>query len=158
MTAHRFLPFLLLIASISASASPLDGEWEVIWSCKGATGAYSERCAQGARDHFLLDLWSTGKSLCGLHLATAHLGNRVDEGDLLDGGPTITGSIQGDIANVRFRSAWGATGTATIRVVGSRLHWAVLSQAEGESWLPDDAVLLRKPAPLKTESRACTVE
>jgi hypothetical protein len=158
MITNRLILLLPLIASFSVAASPFDGEWEVIWSCEGATGVYAERCAEGFRDFFLLDLWTTANSVCGLHVSTGHLGNRVDEGDLLDGKPTVTGSVDGDVAKVGFRSAWGATGTATIRLEGSRLHWKVLAQHEGESWLPQDAVLLKQPTPSKTESRVCTLQ
>jgi len=158
MFANRLILLLPLIASFSVAASPLDGEWKIVWSCEGATGAYAERCAEGLRDFFLLDLWTTGNSICGSHIATGHLGNRVDEGDLLDGKPTVTGNVDGDVANVGFRSAWGATGTATIRLEGSTLHWKILTQTDGQSWLPQDAVLLRQAAPAKTESPVCTVQ
>jgi hypothetical protein len=90
-----FLLLLITVGCSATAASPLDGEWTVVWSCKGATEFYAERCAEGRRDYFTLDLYTDGKSLCGFHIATAHLGNRVDEGDLLDGRPTITGTANG---------------------------------------------------------------
>jgi hypothetical protein len=59
---------------------------------------------------------------------------------------------------VAFRSAWGAKGTATIRVAGRKLYWNVLDQTEGESWIPDKAVLIKRRGPSKTQSRECPAQ
>ncbi len=43
-------------AGAQASPSPIDGSWQLEFSCKGATGMYADRCAEGDRDNFTLDL------------------------------------------------------------------------------------------------------
>jgi hypothetical protein len=73
------------------------------------------------------------------------MGNQVDEGDLLDGAPTIVGSLKGNAAQVSFRSVRGATGVAAIRIVGEKMEWEILKQTE-ESWLPKNAILTKQPA------------
>lgn len=159
MNAKRYTLLLALIVGFSASASPLDGEWEVVWPCNGATGVYAKRCAEGLRDYFSLELWTAGNSICGFHMATGHLGSRVDDGNLIDGEPTIKGVVDdGGIAKVEFRSAWGATGMATIRVAGSNLDWKILTITEGQSWLPNEAVLLKQSAILKGKRRECSLK
>ncbi len=155
LMSRRFFLLPLLLASLSAAASPLDGEWKVIRPCDGATGIYAERCSEGMRDYFWLDLWTNGDSVCGFHISTGHLGSRVDEGDLLNGRPTITGLADGAVAKVHFRSAWGATGTATIRVEDQKLNWEVLDQTEGQSWIPRQAILLKQQVSSKKERREC---
>jgi hypothetical protein len=145
----------LAIRCVTSSAAPLDGEWKFTWSCEGATGMYAEECAQGARDYFLLELWTEKDAVCGFHTATAPLGNRVDEGDLLDGNPTITGTVDGTSAKVTFRSAWGATGSATLQVEGDKLQWKILTQSEGMSWVPKMATLDKQSPSIKAAVRKC---
>lgn len=142
----RVLWLMLLATCLSAQASQdrLQGDWQVVWSCKGAIGSFADRCAEGDRDYFKLSLVVRDNHICGLHTATAHLGNRVDEGDLLDGKPTIEGVTSGLTANVNFRSAWGATGVAKIDLAAGKLHWHVITQSEGDSWIPKDAVLIKQ--------------
>jgi hypothetical protein len=136
---------LLLVATSNASASPIDGQWKVVWSCDGVTGVYAERCANGERDFFWLELRTAGPSICGFHIATGQMGSKVDEGDLLDGAPTIVGSLNGNAAQVSFRAVRGATGVASIRVTGEKLEWKILKQSE-DSWFPKNAVLTKQPA------------
>jgi hypothetical protein len=81
----------------------LDGVWKLSFPCAGATGVYPERCAAGVRDYFVLELWSEGSCPCDFHLATAHLGNRLDEADRP--APSIVGTFSGTKANVAFESA-----------------------------------------------------
>ena len=137
---------LLLCCRDSAAASAFDGLWEVRFSCDGATGVYAERCRQGQRDGFQLNLWSSTSRLCGLHMATAYLGNRVDEaGDPED--PSVQGALHQGFAIVHFRSSWGGQGSASLQRRGRQLVWQILAQDPGgePSWLPQRAVLSRKP-------------
>ena len=158
VTRWLFVLSLTVGCATNAAASPFDGKWSIEWPCEGAVGIYVEMCAQGSRDYFLLDLWTTGSAVCGSHIATAHLGNRVDDGGQLDGNPTLTGTMDGSSAKVEYRSAWGATGLATLQVEGDQLRWKVQSQSEGVSWLPDDAVLKKLPLAGRTALRDCRLQ
>lgn len=129
----------------AASASPLAGFWKLTYSCAGATDLYAERCKQGDRDVYELSIMVQGSRVCILHAATAHLGNRVDEDEGLE--PSMTGVMDAaGNATVHYRSAWEGTGTATLRVEGGALHWKVTSKVDGQSSIPDEAVLARVAA------------
>lgn len=124
----------------------MDGAWEAIYPCETDSSSYGDpnekKCEAGVRDYFDLQLWSEGGLICGTHAATAHLGNRVDEDE--DWGPSIAGLLKGNSASVRFRSSWGGTGHASIRLEAGALYWDVLDHDAGTSWIPDHAVLSRK--------------
>lgn len=128
----------------SGKASPFVGFWKKEFSCAGATEPFAERCKQGERDVFELAIQVNGDHVCILHMATAQLGNRVDEVEDLK--PSMQGEANGKVATVRFRSAWGGTGAAALRVDGNALHWSVSAKDGGESWIPGEAVLQRIPA------------
>lgn len=128
----------------SASASPLVGIWKKEFSCDQLSGIYEERCKQGERDSFQLSIAVEGDHVCALHEVSANMGNRVDEVE--DLAPSMTGQADGKVAKVRFRSTWGGTGTAVLQVQGNALHWKVTAKDDGESWIPDEAVLKRIPA------------
>lgn len=129
----------------SPGASPLAGVWKKEYSCDGVTGIYKERCEQGERNMFELAVAVSGERVCVLHVVWANMGNRIDEVE--DTQPSMTGTLDGKGgATVRFRSTWGGTGTATLRVEGNALHWKVDTKDKGESWIPDEATLPRDPA------------
>ncbi|GGX86332.1 hypothetical protein GCM10007386_16430 [Pseudoduganella dura] len=127
-----------------ASASPIVGYWKIEHSCAHATGVYEERCKKGERDVFMLAIQVDGDRVCIAHLATAQLHNRVDGSD--DFEMSMEGNASGSMASVRYRSAWGGTGTATLRVDRNTLRWKVETKDEGRSWIPDAAELRRVPA------------
>ena len=127
-----------------ASPSPLVGIWKREYSCDQLSGMYAERCKQGERDKFQLSIVVHGDNVCALHVVWANSGNRVDEVEDLQ--PSMTGKTDGNTATIRFSSTWGGTGTATLRVQGGELHWKVSGKDEGETWIPDEAVLVRVPA------------
>lgn len=142
------------VPAAAGNGKPFKGNWVLVYPCKNATGLYAERCHQGARDMFsLYDLTQVGAQLCGYHLATAHLGNRVDEGDLSGNGPSIYGVVHGNVARIRFRSGrTGEIGHATLTRKADTLVWHVTKplQRWEESWIPNDAVLRkdrRQPHP-----------
>lgn len=154
------LAFALLLGTVSAVAvagqSPFTGDWKHVWSCKGATGIYAQRCASGIRDEFELNLIASGHRICGLHFATAQLQNKVDEGDLAGPGPSITGTFSGDTAHVQFHSTWGGSGTAKLTLRGDTLHWKIM-QEQGMAWLPIDAQLAKVSESVgKITSHACS--
>jgi hypothetical protein len=130
---------------IAAQGSLFDGEWGVSYPCL----LTSNEC-KGRSDVFTLTLWSTGDRLCGDHLATGNLGNRVDEEDLI-GSPSIIGTAQGTEATVAFRSAWGAAGHAQLALVDGGLRWHITESHETDqgagSWLPSAATLMRSSGP-----------
>lgn len=128
----------------SASVSPLVGIWEKEYSCDQLSGVYEERCKQGERDKFQLSIVVNGGRVCALHVVWANAGNRIDEVE--DVQPSMTGTTDGKVATVRFRSTWGGTGTAILSAHGNVLHWKVNAKDNGESWIPDEAVLQRTPA------------
>lgn len=127
-----------------ASPNPLVGIWKKEFSCAQLSGVYEQRCKQGERDKFQISIVVDGDRVCALHVVWANMGNRVDEVEDLQ--PSMMGKTQGNTATVRFSSTWGGTGTATLRVLGNELHWRVNRKDEGESWIPDEAVLERVPA------------
>jgi len=138
----------LLLAAVAAAGGSADaditGHWRVAWACVQRTPAdvYTERCAQGVRDYFELELWSEGEAVCGAYSATAHLGNRIDEDE--DWGPSIVGRNTSDGARLHFHSSsWGGDGHATVRIRQDKLVWHVTDR-HGESWVPPDAVLSRQ--------------
>ena len=139
----KYVPYVILLTLYSsAHGSPFDGEWKVIFDCTGATGIYAEKCARGNRDIFYLSLKSSEENICGSHLATAHLNNRVDSGEQAAGNkPTIIGSYKGNLATVKYQSALGGGGLAEMKIENSQLHWKVIEEDTGRSWFPDEAIL-----------------
>jgi len=150
--------FLLLVVitlwHVTSYSASFGGQWEVVYPCKGAIGIYKERCDLGVRDHFSLELWTSGGKICGVHEATAQLGNKVD-------GPEaepLTGTIDSSSAKVVFHSAFGAAGTALLLLEGSKLRWKILSleDSTGSSLLPTEAVLEKSFVhPGKTLPQSC---
>lgn len=123
--------------------SSFDGEWEIIYSCAGATEPYIERCQQGVRDMFMLNLKQQGQFVCGYHLATGHLGNRVDESD--QPRPSVNGKANGAVATLTYRSGrTGEIGQATLTRNRDSVVWHVTRPLQDDNWFPDDAVLNKK--------------
>ncbi len=134
---------VLVLFSIARSASPatIDGLWQIEWRCnKEAVKLNPERCLDRS-DVFLLDLWSNGQHLCGYYMATAQLGNKVDESEET---PSIKGRKYGTDAIVVFVNGDGVKGKASIKVLGNTLRWKIISQDKGSSLLPSEAVLQRQ--------------
>jgi hypothetical protein len=119
------------------AASRLDGAWEIRYPL-----APDQKCPTCTDDLFSLELWSSGDRLCGVHLASAHAGHKVDEVE--DYTPSIAGRLSGGEAEVTFASSWGGRGEARLKLTGGKLQWDVTRQS-GQSWIPDHAILSRKP-------------
>ena len=144
------------IAELRARAggtAPFVGFWKKEYACDQATGTYRDMCMGGARDVFELAIAVNGDHVCIIHMATAQLGNRVDEADGL--APSMTGKVDGTGATVRFHSSFGGTGTALLRVEGNVLRWKVSAKDDEESWIPDEAVLSRVPAGASDRTPEC---
>ncbi|MFM0644139.1 hypothetical protein PQR14_07390 [Paraburkholderia bryophila] len=136
--------FIALGTTRPAEASgAFDGNWIFKYSCNGTTGVFADRCRRGEGDSFtLINLTESGNRVCGYHVATGYVQNKVDEGDLDGGGPSIYGAVSGDTATVRFRSAWnGAVGIATMTRRKGSIVWHVVKPLTEQSVFPDDAVL-----------------
>jgi len=144
---HAIVGFLCVAGPAigQGTQSTFDGEWEIVYPCEGATEPYLERCQQGVRDVFNLSLIQQGRLVCGYHLVTGHLGNRVDEGDLGPPGPSVNGTVSGNVAVLNYRSArTGETGQATLTRTGDTVVWHVSRPLPDDNWFPDDAVLRMK--------------
>jgi hypothetical protein len=59
---------------------------------------------------FSLDLTQTGNRITGYHTAIAHRGKRIDSVLPDEGRPSITGTITGGVAHVRFQSGYDESG------------------------------------------------
>ena len=147
MAMHRmtFALAAALCLGSRAVAAPFDGQWSVTWKCQRQPGDESAPCAYGQDDSFQLYLRASGENICGFHFASMQRGNHIDEGDQLDGKPTITGIVRGDVADLHWRSAWGGQGTATIRLRGNEIDWTI-DDSSGRSALPRHEILIRQRA------------
>jgi len=146
---NALIALLALHVGFAAWSAPLDGDWNFVESCAGATGAYAQRCKAGERDSFYLHFWSDGNRVCGRHLATAQLGNRVDEAEASEP-PSLRGTWVEHQATLVFRTSRGATGEASLEVRGDTLHWKITHRMDDASawlFLPAEAVLARQPRP-----------
>lgn len=124
------------VNSSSGSNDSLAGVWVQVYPCV-------KNCADSFRDQFELRIQQTGIRVCGQHLSTAQMGNRVDE--IEGSGFSILGKVGGEGAEVYYSSSWGGKGRASMRIVDNILVWTVLSH-EGESWMPQQGWLIRKAA------------
>jgi len=94
-----------------------------------------------------------GDLLCGTHELALNLGDQLDESVPAD--KAIAGRITGGSATVKFQ-IWSATGHATLRVRGGKLHWDIVDQDTGFSQgIPMHVVLLRQRASGGNEARVC---
>jgi uncharacterized protein len=128
----------------TASPSPITGIWTADMGCYNATEALPGSCDKDERDAFYLAIRTSGNRVCVSHVASAHARGHIDEADRQ--APSMLGKMDGNVANVRFGSAFGGHGTATLQIEGNVLHWQVIDHDEGESWIPSGAVLHRVPA------------
>lgn len=150
--------FVALSVTRPAEASgAFDGNWTIKYSCEGTTGPYADQCRRGEGDSFtLVNLTENGSRICGYHVATGYGQNKVDEGDLDGGGPSIYGAVSGYSATVHFRSAWtGAIGIAIITRRKDSIIWHVVKPLSEQSVFPDDAVLSKDISPLPYRPIPC---
>ena len=151
-----FLAKITMPAFALEPPGPFSGNWSHEYSCDGATGVYADRCKEGDRDVFQLNLTQEARQICGFHVATGQLGNKVDEGDLSGNGPSIFGTVDGNVATIHFRSTGtGEVGEATLTLTHDTLIWHVLQPSKNESWIPNDAVLNRADFPGGFQKTEC---
>jgi len=135
---HRLPYYLLLViiffvVSFNATAQTND-------TIKTFTGLWSN-----AKEDlmFTLDLFQVGDSIKGYHCGITRNANRIDcsqEGEVY--GFTITGTVDGNVAYVNFKSTYSnATGEAIITRYKDFIHWKIVSNTEGEFYLPMDEIL-----------------
>jgi hypothetical protein len=159
---YVLLPAVLVLIVLAMprparASGPFDGNWTFKYSCEPATDLFADRCLRGEGDSFaLFDLTQEGDHICGYHVATGYGQNKVDEGDLDGGGPSIYGTVVGNVATVRFRSArTKAFGVATITRNKTMIVWRVTKPISGLNLFPDEAVLSRDVSALAYQPLVC---
>jgi hypothetical protein len=126
----------------AAHVQPFNGDWTVTFSCEGATGVYAERCKDGIRDSFVIaGLTQVEDRICGHHMASIQLGNKVDENGSVEM-PSVEGVIDGGVAHVVFRTAADQEGKALMEIKEGMLYWKIIQGPE-MSILPKVAILTR---------------
>lgn len=152
------LIIVLAVTSPAKASGPFDGNWTFRYSCDGITGLFAERCLRGDGDSFsLLRLTQNGNRICGDHVATAYGQNKVDEGDLTGDGPSIYGTLAGNVATVHFRAWTGAIGVATITRRKDSIVWHVVKPIKEQNWFPADAVMNRLVSNVEYRPTTCGV-
>ena len=142
------------IAELNArAASPIAGIWLKSLPCFRVSAVPSGICNQEEQDGFYLVIRVKGDRLCAVHSVSVHAGGHYDEASDLR--PSMMGKVNGNVANLRFESSFGGTGTAALRVGENVLQWGVTTQDGGESWIPHKAELHRIPAGLSDQMPAC---
>ncbi len=105
---------------------------------------------------FSLDLTQTGNRITGYHTAIAHRGKRVDSVLPDEGRPSITGTITGGVAHVRFQSGYDESGRgeAVLTLRDNKLEWKI-TKSSGIHYFPMSCVLSRqKKHPPKSPNHA----
>lgn len=93
---------------------------------------------------FDLDLVQDGSELRGRHCGTTRDATRTDCAMDVEDESSIAGTIVGDVAKVRFVSAYsGASGTAVITLRGDSLTWETTEFPDDEFYVPSQATLHR---------------
>jgi hypothetical protein len=123
LTPEQKIYALSIDAAQYRSNISLDGHWE-------DTAA-----------NFSLDLGQDWKNIFGHHTVVAQNGSKIDSLDI-----SISGLLQGDVANVEFHSSFtDSVGTATITYIDpNTIHWNIVKPPDGEFYLPAEATLVRK--------------
>ncbi len=95
---------------------------------------------------FILELEQQGSKITG-RFATADAAEKAI--DKIDNNkpPTLTGTVSGGVATVSFTSsATNVKGRGKITAGKDGLTWKLLSQSDGELWVPEKAMLSRQKA------------
>jgi putative hemolysin len=129
----------------SVAQAPVDYTLEVIIPPATAdfTGEWEWESGDGSAT-FTLSLTQSGNQLQGSHVAVMQGGNRMDSilPDL-----SIFGSVNGNIAEVTFRSSFASTtGQATVTHNGDTIIWKVTVPPD-QYFIPDEATLGRATTP-----------
>lgn len=92
---------------------------------------------------FILELEQKGSKITGRFATADAAENAVDKIDNAKP-PTVTGTVRGRIATVSFTStATNVKGRGKITLSKDGLDWKLLSQTDGELWVPEKAMLSR---------------
>lgn len=114
------------------SATPPPADFQGVWSAK-----------DGKDLEFSLDLQQDGATLTGYHCGTTPDASRIDCSQPGEKA-TIEGTITGDVARVKFISAYsGQIGKARLTRQGDTLLWEITAFPNGQYYLPDTATLMK---------------
>jgi hypothetical protein len=128
MKMKKKIAFLIVIstainlAASSANAGCFSGKWK-------------------SRDpDFLLELHQRDKEISGTHLIVAQRGSKIDSSDD-ENDQTISGTVSGGVADVKFASSFGGSGHARLVCKNDGLVWQLID-ASGAHWFPKKANLI----------------
>ena len=135
----NMMKFLLSLIFLCSSLFGQAAESEIF------TGTWDDTKAKAVS--FTLFLKQEGDQVTGYHTAII-LYTRANHVDAIlpqDGEPSITGSIIGKKANVKFRSGYGdAKGTAKIEIKDNHIVWTLISASGPDHLFPKHAVLYKQ--------------
>jgi hypothetical protein len=109
-----------------------------------------------AASAFSLDLTQTGNRIAGYHSAIALRGHRIDAVLPKEGPPSISGTVIGGVARVRFQSAYDESGKgeATLTLRKGKLEWKI-TKSSGIHYFPTSCILHRsRPNQTRASKRA----
>lgn len=139
---------MLFIGSISPVRAQEIGSFQGAWEMDDADGLAFE-----------LDLFQDGDHLTGHHCGMTTDARRIDCSLAGEDGISIDGAIVGDVAKVRFTSAYsGEIGMAKLQIQGDTLLWEITAYPNGAYYLPDQAVLTRSQTPAEPAAPAADDE
>ncbi len=96
---------------------------------------------------FGLELYQKGETLSGYHCGMTSDASRIDCSLAAEDDASITGSISGNVAKIRFTSAYsGQIGMAKLTLRDDSLLWEITAYPNGVYYLPDQAVLTKTVA------------
>jgi len=116
-------------------------------SLAGGSGSFTGLwdASNGDVSDFSLDLVQTGNRIEGYHNSIADRGKRIDAVERSEGTPSITGTVSGGVAHVRFQSGYDESGSgeAVLTLRGNKLEWKI-TKSSGIHYLPMKSVLQRQ--------------
>ena len=141
MTRSLLILFLLCCGALAGDGVNFAGSWDAPVNDVSA---------------FSLDLTQTGNRITGYHTVIADRGNRIDSVLPDEGRPSITGTITGGVAHVRFQSGYDESGRgeAVLILRDNKLEWKI-TKSSGIHYFPMSSVLSRqKKHPAKSPNHA----
>lgn len=130
---YVFLVTLLLVGMVSFAYAQEPAHFQGVWNMEDTGGLA-----------FGLELYQDGETLSGHLCGMTTNASRIDCSLAGEDEISITGSIRGNVAKVRFTSAYsGQVGMAKLTLQEDSLLWEITAYPNGEYYLPDQAVLTK---------------